>query len=289
LEEEFPAWRVVVYKKPAGELMSLGRRRIALQYTLLAFSLLALLIGTLTLFQGLDKEQRMVRMKGNFLSAVSHELKTPLTAIRMFAEMLASGRQAQEEKRRQYVQRIGQEAERLQGMIEGILSYTRLEENPDALRFQDLDFCELAREAAALLDGAFAQAGIRLSLRLAPEARLRGDYDALRSVLVNLLENALKYSPAGTEVVLEIRAEAGRVMLRVADQGVGIAPEDQKHIFDKFYRAGDEMTRKTRGSGIGLALVKRIVDAHKVGIEVNSAPRQGTEMLLTFAAREIGW
>ncbi len=281
-EGEFPAWRVIVYKKPASELLSLGRRRIALQYTLLGFSLLALVMGTIALFGGLEKEQHTVQMKANFLSAVSHELKTPLTAIRMFAEMLASGRQTQEEKRQQYLHRIGEEAERLQGMIEGILSYTRLEENPDALRFTDLDLSSVASETALLLGGAFAKADIRLSTRLASAAPLRADYDSMRSVIQNLLENSLKYSQPKTEVVLEVRDFPEEVLLRVMDQGIGIPVADQKRIFERFYRAGDEMTRKTRGSGIGLALVKRIVDFHGGTIQVRSKVNEGTEMTIVF-------
>ena len=284
--EDFPAWRVVVYRRPPGELLSLSRQRMALQYTLLGFSLIAILLGTLILFTGLDKEKRMARMKSNFLSAVSHELKTPLTAIRMFAEMLSTGRQTQEEKKLQYADRIGIEAERLQGMIEGILSYTRLEENPRALRFRDLDLCEVARETADLLGNAYAKAGIQLKTEMSPTARLRADYDAMRSVLINLLENSLKYSGSGTTVTLEIRDLEQKIMLRVADQGVGIAPADMKHIFERFYRAGDELTRKTRGSGLGLSLVKRIVDAHGGEIKVHSKLNEGTEMILYLPGKK---
>ena len=280
-EEQFPAWRLVVYKKPAGDLIAQGRWRIGLQYTLLAFSLLSLLMGIVVLFKALDDEQRLVSMKSNFISAVSHELKTPLTAIRMFSEMLASGRAA-EEKRGQYAQRIGTEAERLQGMIEGILNYTRLEENPNALRLEELDLSEVARDSANLMLGAFAKADIRLDTRLEPRALMRADYNAVRSVIQNLLENALKYSPAGSKVILEIRALSEEIVLRVADQGIGIETADLKRIFEKFYRAGDEMTRRTRGSGLGLALVKRIVDAHRGTVRVVSKPGEGTEMTITF-------
>jgi signal transduction histidine kinase len=284
LEDQFPAWRLVVYKRPAGELIAQGRWRVVLQYTVLGFSLLSLLIGVIVLFKGLDDAQRLVSMKANFLSAVSHELKTPLTAIRMFSEMLSSGR-APEEKRAQYALRIGAEAERLQGMIEGILNYTRLEENPEALRLEDTDLSEAARDSAALMADAFASANIRLVTRIAPEAPMRADYEAMRSVIQNLLGNALKYSHAGSQVLLEIRATAEEVVLRVSDQGIGIEAADLKRIFDKFYRAGDEMTRRTRGSGLGLALVKRIVDAHAGVIRVNSKPGEGTDMTITFARK----
>lgn len=109
-----------------------------------------------------------------------------------------------------------------------------------------------------------------------------GDYNALRSIVQNLLENALKYSPSGTEVTLDVTVANEDIVLRVADQGIGIDPADQKRVFEKFYRAGDEMTRKTRGSGLGLALVKRIVDAHGATIRLNSRPGEGTEMIVTF-------
>lgn len=281
LEDKFPAWRLVVFKRPAEELLVQGRRRITLQYILLGFSLISLLAGVLVLFKGLDDAQRVVNMKANFLSAVSHELKTPLTAIRMFSEMMASGR-APGEKGVQYAGRIGAEAERLQGMIESILAYTRLEDDTGSLRFEEVDLAAVARESAGLLAEAYARADIRLVQNLAPHAPLRADYNAMRSVAQNLLENALKYSRAGTAVTLEVAARNGEIVLRVADQGIGISAADLKHIFERFWRAGDEMTRKTRGSGLGLALVKRIADAHGAVIKVNSKEGEGTEMIVTF-------
>jgi signal transduction histidine kinase len=166
-------------------------------------------------------------------------------------------------------------------MIEGILSYTRLEEDPGALRFAEIDLGALAEECAALFADAFSKAAIRLSVRTVP-TRIKGDYEALRAVVQNLLENALKYSQPDTEVALEVRCDSEKATLRVADQGSGISDADQKRIFDKFYRAGDEMTRKSRGSGLGLALVKRIVDAHAGSIQVRSALNRGTEMTITF-------
>lgn len=282
LSGEFPAWRLVIFKKKEGEVIALGRRKLALLYTLLAFSLAALLLGSLFVFQGLKNERKMVRMKSNFLSAVSHELKTPLTSIRMFAELLESGRQTQEEKRRRYAHLIGQEAMRLHGMIEGILNLTRLEEKRSQVAMAPMNLTQAVHEVAGLMAGAYEKAGIRLVLQLDPDAMVQGDYDSLRSVAQNLLENSLKYSRQGTvQVTLENAPD--RVVLRVKDQGIGISGADLKHIFDKFYRAGDEMTRKTKGSGLGLAIVKQILDTHGAQIKVNSKLDEGTEMIITFA------
>lgn len=283
LPGEFPAWRLIILKKKEGEVMALGRRKLALLYTLLAFSLAALLLGSLFVFLGLKNERKMVRMKSNFLSAVSHELKTPLTSIRMFAELLESGRQTQEEKRKRYAHLIGEEAMRLYGMIEGILNFTRLEEKRARVSMASMNLSQAVHEVASLMAGAYDKAGIRLVLQLEPDAMVQGDYDSLRSVVQNLLENALKYSQSGTTVQVHLENSPEKAVLRVKDQGIGISGADIKHIFDKFYRAGDEMTRKTKGSGLGLAIVKQILDSHRAQIKVNSRLNEGTEMVITFA------
>lgn len=283
LAGDFPAWRLIVFKKKEGEVMALGRRKLALLYTLLAFSLAALLLGSLFVFLGLKNERKMVRMKSNFLSAVSHELKTPLTSIRMFAELLESGRQTQEEKRKRYAHLIGEEAMRLYGMIEGILNLTRLEEKRTRVAMTPMNLTQAVHEVAGLMAAAYDKAGIRLELRLDPDAMVNGDHDSLRSVVQNLLENSLKYSRPGTTVQVQIEDSQDRAVLRVKDQGIGISGSDLKHIFDKFYRAGDEMTRKTKGSGLGLAIVKQILDSHRAQVKVNSRLNEGTEMIITFA------
>jgi signal transduction histidine kinase len=282
LASDFPAWKVVIFKMKDSEVIALGRRKLALLYTLVGFSLAMLLIGSFSVLQGLKNERKMVRMKSNFLSAVSHELKTPLTAIRMFAEILESGKQTQEDKRKRYATLIGEEAMRLYGMIEGILNFTKLEEKRAQLNFSDLDLSQAVQEVAGLMAGAFDKAGIKLVLQLDSGTTLHGDYDSLRSVVQNLLENSLKYSKAGTTVAVQLENSPEKAVLRVKDQGIGISGSDLKHIFDKFYRAGDEMTRKTKGSGLGLAIVKQILDSHRAQIKANSKLNEGTEMVITF-------
>jgi signal transduction histidine kinase len=219
---------------------------------------------------------------------VSHELKTPLTAIRMFSELLESGRQKEEEKRIRYARLIGEEARRLQGMIEGILSLGRMEEGKARLQFDTVKPAEVVREVAALMAGAFTKAEITLVVHVDENVLIHADRDALRSVVQNLLENALKYSEGGTVVTLKLERVSQGVALSVKDQGIGIAKEDQHRIFETFWRAGDEMTRRTRGSGLGLAIVKQIADAHKARIEVQSQPGQGTLMTLIFPYEGMG-
>jgi signal transduction histidine kinase len=117
---------------------------------------------------------------------------------------------------------------------------------------------------------------------LDPGTTIRGDYDSIRSVVQNLMENSLKYSKGGTAVSVHLENAPDKAVLRVKDQGIGISGADLKRIFDKFYRAGDELTRKTKGSGLGLAIVKQILDIHKAQIKANSKLNEGTEMVITF-------
>jgi signal transduction histidine kinase len=288
LAGEFPAWKLVIFKMKDSEVIALGRRKLTLLYSLVAFSLAVLLIGTFSVLQGLRNERRLVRMKSNFLSAVSHELKTPLTAIRMFAEILESGRQTQEDKRKRYASLIGEEAMRLHGMIEGILDFTRLEENRSKLDFSSMDLAKAVQEVAGLMAAAFDKAGIKLILELDAGTLIHGDFDSIRSVVQNLLENSLKYGKPGTAVEARLENGPDRAVLRVKDQGIGISGADLKHIFDKFYRAGDEMTRKTKGSGLGLAIVKQILDSHGAQIKAISKLGEGTEMIITFPKGKAG-
>jgi signal transduction histidine kinase len=285
LKGDFPNWRLVIYKKRESELAELGRQRALRQYAILALGLLALLSGALAVLAGLGKERRMVRMKTNFLSAVSHELKTPLTSIRMFSEMLASGRPIPEAKRKNYAELIGREALRLHGMIEGILSTTRLEEKDGGLRFAPLALTDVVQEVAQIMEDSFAKAKVRLHFRTEGDTTLLGDADALRSVVQNLLENSLKYSGPGTHVTAEATPTNDGILLRVSDQGIGISAADLKHVFDRFYRAGDEMTRKARGSGLGLSLVKQICDAHGASIDVKSKVGEGTQISVVFTRK----
>jgi signal transduction histidine kinase len=286
LGRDFPHWRLLILKKRDGEVAALGRRRTALQWLLLLVSCGGLILGSAAVAMAVRHERRTVRLKSNFLSSVSHELKTPLTAIRMFSELLESGRQKEEEKRIRYARLIGEEARRLQGMIEGILSLGRLEDGRAHLQLEHIRPAEIVTEVISLMSGSFAKAEIALDSKLDPAPMIKADREGIRSVIQNLLENALKYSEGGTRVLVVVERIASGVALRVLDQGIGIAKEDQQRIFETFWRAGDEMTRRTQGSGLGLAIVKQIADAHKARVEVNSQPGDGTQISLIFPAEE---
>ncbi len=281
LHGEFPTWKMVIFKKQASEVAALGHKKIILLYTVLGFSLTALLLGSFAVFVGLRNERGMVKMKSNFLSAVSHELKTPLTAIRMFAEIIESGKQTEESKIRRYAKLIGQESIRLQSMIEDILNFNRLEEKNSPKKFTAVTLDKVIKEVADLMQESFAKAEIKLQLNLDTDTVVQGDFHALRSVVQNLLENSLKYSPADTTVTVTLNSH--HLILSVRDQGIGISGNDLKHIFDKFYRAGDELTRKTKGSGLGLTIVKQILDSHHASIKVNSKLNEGTDMIIIFS------
>ncbi|MFC1586084.1 sensor histidine kinase, partial [Fibrobacterota bacterium] len=232
--------------------------------------------------KGIMNENQIVRMKSNFLSAVSHELKTPLTSIRILSELVESGKQSDIKKIKQYSNLIGQESQRLQAMIENILNSARLEDKAFKISMAAVDLTELINEIAGLMKNSFKKQDIELKLSLELDAMVNGDREALRSVIQNLMDNALKYSPSGTVVWVTVEKSGEDTFLFIRDQGKGIPQNALKYIFQKFYREENEMTRKTKGTGLGLTLVKQILDRHRAKIFVKSKINSGTEFKILF-------
>lgn len=253
--------------------------------------LLALLLGGFWLLYRLGLRQiRLAHQQQDFVSAVSHELKTPLTSIRMYAEMLREG-WAGEDKRREYYDYIFGESERLSRLIANVLQLARLERNEQALDLQPMRAEALLDLVRSKVDSLIARAGFEIEYRIDAgiEGReLRVDADALCQIVINLVDNAIKFSAAAPRRRIEIsaRGEDGRLLLGVRDFGFGIPKPQLRKIFALFYRGGDEMTRTTVGTGIGLALVRHL--ARAMGGEVDALNREpGAEfqLRLPFAPR----
>ncbi|MBF0430338.1 MAG: hypothetical protein HQK83_03610 [Fibrobacteria bacterium] len=281
LNLEIPQWKIEIFQRPEDTTSFFGNRKIFMLYLLLGLSICILVIGTYTSVRGIINERRIVRMKSNFLSSVTHELKSPLTSIRMFAELLELGKQVSTQKIKKYASLIGQETQRLQGMIENILNSARFEDKQYKIAHEQVNLSELIKEVAEFQKNAFAKQNLGLMLDLEPDVFISGKHDALRSVIQNLLDNALKYSHKGM-VRVTLTSNDVHHLLIVKDDGIGIPSEAIKYIFDKFYRVQDEMTRNTKGTGIGLALVKQILEHHNAKITVRSKLDVGTEFIITF-------
>jgi signal transduction histidine kinase len=225
----------------------------------------------------------LTRAQQNFVSAVSHELKTPLTSIRMYGEILRAG-WASEEKKRTYYDFIYHESERLSRLIANVLQLARLTRNgerPEPKRVSVAQLFDLVRSKVA---AQVEQAGFQLALDgTNTDTAVVVDADSFVQILINLVDNALKFSARAERKEVEIgcRSVAGRVAFRVRDYGPGIAAQHMKHIFKLFYRAEGELTRETVGTGIGLALVQELTSAMGGAVDVRNC-NPGAEFTVTF-------
>ncbi len=282
LNTQYLPWKIMVFPHKDDGKLKLGQTKILLLYILLCFSFLALILGAFSIIRGISKEEKMIKMKGNFLSAITHELKTPLTSIRLLSEILGSDKTIPETKVKKYASLIGKESNRLHNMIENILNATRLDNEGYKLEQRPVNLKELLSEMTPLLHNAYQEKQLKLKVNIEGAPVVLGDKEALRSVFQNLLDNALKYSNSESTVQVNIEKKEAAVICEVIDEGIGMAPESLKYIFEKFYRAEDELTRKSKGTGLGLALVKQIMDQHEAEISVKSKLNKGSQFTLVF-------
>jgi len=238
---------------------------------------LAIGVGSWLIVSALNVELKLARQKTDFVSNVSHELKTPLTSIRMFSELLAEGRVTDPAKQHSYLNIITAEAARLTRLINNVLDFARLERGEKKYNFQPCDLNGVVRAAARTFRPHLEEAGFKFDCVL-PDLTvfLHGDADALSQIIVNLLSNAEKYSNGGKEITLQLdRRESPlpHAEVRVLDRGRGVPRGSGEKIFEKFYRAHDSLNSGVQGSGLGLTIARQIARAH--GGDVIYEPREG--------------
>jgi signal transduction histidine kinase len=226
-------------------------------------------------------------MQSDFVSAVSHEFRSPLTSIRQLSEILALGRAPGEERRQLYYDTLVRETARLQRLVEALLSFGRMEAGARPYRFEEVEASALVERVAAEFEHQAAESGRRIE-RSGPDegCPVQADPEALAVALRNLIDNALKYSPQEPVVWVHWGAENGQVAIRVRDRGAGITSEERKAIFRKFVRGSAAAAGNVRGSGVGLAMVLHIVDAHHGEIQVKSEPGHGSTFTILLPALE---
>lgn len=273
---------LTLYEKDMQDIRKETKQRMFLMYGLMLFALITVIFGSFFMFKFITQERKLLSMKANFLSSVSHELKTPLTSIKMFAEMMARGRVQKVEKVQEYSNLIGKEASRLENLIGAILNYTRMEHGTGAFKWEKLDFSICAKKVFDAVEDIGVEKGLTFMTKFEPNVFVMGDYTALYSLAQNLIENAIKYTNAPGEITIRSYTEDSWSVFSVADTGVGIASSEQKNIFNDFYRVGDEMTRSTKGSGLGLAIVKRVAETHRATISLVSKPGKGSTFTVKF-------
>jgi signal transduction histidine kinase len=252
-----------------------GRRRLLLSG--LAVLALVLLAGSYFIMRSINRERAVARLQSEFVSAVSHEFRTPLTSLRQLSEMLSKGRVPTEDLKQKSYDILSRESERLQRLVESLLDFGRIEARAFRYHYEHLDPVALVRDLVAEFQEKAAAQGYRVELELAGEYPLiHADREALGLALRNLLDNAVKYSPDCRTVWVEMARERGRLAIRVRDQGMGIPASEQKEIFKRFVRGTGSRAANIQGTGIGLAMARHIVEAHGGEILLESKPGRGS-------------
>jgi len=245
------------------------------------------LFGAYLLWLDVRREVRTTELRSQFVASVSHELKTPLTAIRMFAETLAMGRPEDPARRTEYLDTIVNESERLSRLLDNVLDFSKIEHGTKQYRLRPVDLAEVVQAAARTVRYPLGQQGFELEVQVdhdLPPAR--ADADALEQALLNLLGNAMKFSGQSRTLRLSLTQRNGRARIEVTDFGVGIPQGEQRRVFDKFYRADSAEADRIPGAGLGLALVKHIAQAHGGAVELQSVPGEGSTFVLDLPLEE---
>jgi signal transduction histidine kinase len=269
---------------PPGAGMPASQRFLLLGTGVMVLFLIA---GTYFIARAIRREMEVSRMQSDFVSAVSHEFRSPLTSIRQLSEILELGRVPSEDRKQVYYSTLVRETQRLQRLVEALLNFGRMEAGARPFRFEECEAAALIHRVAEEFESELA-GGRRLELH-GPERRcaIDADPDALSVALRNVIDNAFKYSPDGPTVWVDWRVENARVAIQVRDEGLGITAAERRAIFRKFVRGSAAATANVKGSGVGLAMVRHIVAAHHGEIRVVSAPGSGSTFTILLPAVEI--
>jgi len=266
-------------------LAAIGERFARISFLTLAALSLVLAGGIALTYRNVTKEMALARLKSDFVSNVSHELRTPLSLIRLYAETLEMGRLTSPEKYQEYYRIIRKESERLTALINNILDFSRIEAGRKEYDFRETDMRELVHNTLDSYRYQIEQNGFQFEEKIDEVPPLRVDREAMARSLLNLVNNALKYSQDRKFIGVNLYRDNGSVKLEVVDQGIGIPHQEQQKIFEKFYRVGDPLVHNTKGSGLGLSLVRHIVQAHGGDVSVDSAPGQGSKFTIALPVK----
>ncbi len=266
-------WVAVLVRDVEGGVSSEERaRRIVMVVTEGVAFAVAMVFGAFLIYRSTRREEQIRRDEANFLAAVTHELKSPLASLRLHAESLEM-RSGDAERVRTYSARMLDDVGRLERLVENLLAAGRAQSGLLDVRPVDLDLsAEVVRyvESTAPL---LASKGLEVRADVEPEVHAMADPAAFRSVLENLVDNAVKYSDPPASIEVRLRREPAGAVLEVRDEGMGLDREDSDRVFDRFYRAGDERVRTAKGTGLGLYLVREIALAHRGDVAVESPGR----------------
>jgi signal transduction histidine kinase len=270
-------------KYPGTTIDEIGAKFLRYNYFVLAALSLVMAGGVFLTYRNISREMKLARLKSDFVANVSHELRTPLALIRLYAETLELGRLTAQEKYHEYFRIIREESERLTALINNILDFSRIEAGRKEYDFKETNLPELVRTTLDSYRFQIEQNGFAFEEHISGDIPpVNVDREAIARSLLNLVNNALKYSKDQKYIGVSLYRSNGSVKLEVQDRGIGIAAAEQDKIFEKFYRCGDPLVHNTKGSGLGLSLVRHIAQAHGGNVSVESVPNKGSKFTIAL-------
>jgi signal transduction histidine kinase len=278
----FPSM-VLAIKYQGTTVADIGARFLLYNHIVLA-ALSVMMVGGIWLtYRNVYREMKLARLKSDFVANVSHELRTPLALIRLYAETLELGRLTAKEKYQEYFRIIREESERLTALINNILDFSRIEAGRKEYEFQETNLAELVHSTLESYRFQIQQNGFAFEENISPDIPpVNVDREAIARSLLNLVNNALKYSRDRKFIGVSLYRSNSSINLEVQDRGIGIPANEQEKIFEKFYRCGDPLVHNVKGSGLGLSLVRHIARAHGGDVLVESDPEKGSKFTIAL-------
>jgi signal transduction histidine kinase len=278
----FPPWKIELFQSRANSPRILNLQRNFYFWTILTL-LIVLGFGAFLTVRTIAHEMEILKIKSDFVSAVSHEFKTPLTSIRALMERLVEGKVRDPEKMDQYFSIIAGDTEKLSRLVNNLLDFSKIEEGKKQYDFSEADIVRIATEQVQSFRKEQELAGPDIRLEIAGEIPpLRADADALSRALGNLLSNAVKFTPPGKTIRVGLSSDGENIILEVEDEGIGIHPDEIGKVFDKFFQGRNALRQSVRGTGLGLTLVKHIVESHGGRIVAESRLGRGSKFSMNF-------
>ncbi|MGD0258397.1 MAG: HAMP domain-containing sensor histidine kinase [Verrucomicrobiota bacterium] len=282
-----PGWRLAMSLEDPGSFDAAAKQRIA-SYVWIGVLVFATVIVLAALALRLVRRQMaLTQLRNDLVANVTHELKTPLSSMRLLVDTLLNSQPLHEQTAREYLQLIAQENLRLSRLIDNFLTFSRMERNKYAFGFKEVPATAIVEGAITAVRERFNAPGCQFETHIAPDLpSVVADADALVTALVNLLDNAYKYSGEEKQIILSASAENGSVFFAVKDNGIGLSPRDTKRIFKRFYQVDQRLSRSGGGCGLGLSIVKFIVTAHHGNVRVESQPGRGSTFIISLPGAE---
>lgn len=277
LGRSWPNWQAEFYLPADLPLLNAARRQKAIYiWTGTLMIMVSITIGVVAT-EALRQQNRLNRLKNDLIATVTHELKTPVASMRLLVDTMLEGRVRDESQAREYLELMAKENARLSGLVEGFLTFSRMERNKYTFNMSPIDPCSVAQDAAEAVKAKWSRIEYKLDLEIPfGLPMIYADHDAMVTVLLNLLDNAFKYTEEHKLISLSVTSRDGYVYMSVCDNGIGIPRRAFKRIFEMFYQVDTSLSRKASGCGLGLAIVKFIVTAHNGKISVCSKLGQGS-------------